>query len=194
MLTLDLGRRVELVSMDPHCHDISVSLYLSGGRYRIHTYSRREVGQHRVAFLRAAMAVLGAMTAQGDELAFDCGHTHLAAVRRLFLTAAKLPTTAAMPSPSGLQTADRKTGKTIAAISHGQGVYEVPAEGPVKNGLRKLAEMEEREGLLVFPCGHSHDALIGLLLPRALNVRATLREEEMAATRGVLVAPSAQKE
>jgi hypothetical protein len=46
---------------------------------------------------------------------------------------------------------------------------------------------------LAFPCGHSHDALIGLLLPRALNVRAVLREEEAAVGRGNLVAPSQQK-
>ena len=64
----------------------------------------------------------------------------------------------------------------------------------MKNGLRKLAEMEDRGDILAFSCGQSHDPLIGLLLPRALNVRATLREEEAAATRGVLVAPSAQKE
>ena len=44
-----------------------------------------------------------------------------------------------------------------------------------------------------FVCAWPHDALMGLLLPRALNVRAVLREEEMAASRGTLVAPSAQK-
>jgi len=46
---------------------------------------------------------------------------------------------------------------------------------------------------VVFPCGRPHDELMGLLLPRALNARAALREEEMAASRGMLVAPSAQK-
>lgn len=194
MLTLDLGRRVELVSMDPHCHDISIALYLSGHRYRVHTYSGRESAQHRVAFLAAAMASLGEMTAGHGELQHPCGHTHLAATRRLFLTAAKLPTAPELPKPYPLETLDRKSGKPIAAIPHGNGVYEVPTESPVHNGLRKLAELEPRGTYLAFPCGQSHDALIGLLLPRALNVRAILREEEAAATRGVLVAPSAQKE
>jgi hypothetical protein len=32
-----------------------------------------------------------------------------------------------------------------------------------------------------------------MLLVRALNVRAVLREEEMSASRGVLAAPSAQR-
>ncbi len=194
MLTLDLGRRVELVSMDPHCHDITIALYLSGHRYRIHTYSRRESAQHRIAFLQSAMASLGAMAIDNHELLHTCGHTHLAATRRLFLTAAKLPTTVELPQPYPLETLDKKAGKPIRAISHGNGEYEVPTESPAHNGLRKLAELEPRDTRLAFPCGHSHDALIGLLLPRALNVRAILREEEAAATRGVLVAPSAQKE
>jgi hypothetical protein len=194
MLTLDLGRRVELVSMDPHCHDISLSLYLSGHRYRIHTYSHHEAAPGRVVFLRNAMASLGSMQADGEELFFACGHVHLAAVRRLFITVAKLATGADLPSPMPLETLDRKTGKMIEAHGSGDGVYTVPSEGPVKNGLRKLAEMEERGETLAFPCAVSHDPLIGLLLPRALNVRATLREEEAAANRGVLVAPSAQKE
>ncbi len=194
MLTLDLGRRVELVSMDPHCHDISLALYLEGHRYRIHTYSRHEAAANRVAFLRAAMASMGAMQIVDGQLAFSCGGIHLAAVRRLFLTVAKLSTGAELPTPMPLETLDKKAGSMIQAQSLGNGEYRVPTEGPVKNGLRKLAEMEDRGGTLAFPCGVSHDALIGLLLPRALNVRATLREEEAAATRGVLVAPSAQKE
>ncbi|MFN7931788.1 MAG: hypothetical protein U0R19_00600 [Bryobacteraceae bacterium] len=194
MLTLDLGRRVELVSMDPHCHDITLALYLQGHRYRIHTYSHHEAAAHRVAFLQSAMASMGAMQIDEGQLAFPCGHVHLAAVRRLFLTVAKISTGTELPVPMPLETLDKKAGKQIHAQSLGNGVYQVPTEGPVKNGLRKLAEMEDRGDTLAFPCGTSHDALIGLLLPRALNVRATLREEEAAATRGVLVAPSAQKE
>ena len=59
----------------------------------------------------------------------------------------------------------------------------------------KLAEMDEVSGTLdqvVFPCGQVHDALVGLLLVRAPNVRAVLREQEAVASRGVLAAPSQQ--
>jgi diacylglycerol kinase family enzyme len=77
----------------------------------------------------------------------------------------------------------------------GRLVYEGKALNlTVSNGLKKLAEMSAAEGRLAFGCGMPHDLLTGMLLPRALNVRAVLREEEMAATRGVLAAPSAQKE
>jgi hypothetical protein len=46
---------------------------------------------------------------------------------------------------------------------------------------------------VAFGCKQTHDSLVGLLLVRALNVRAVLREQEMTASRGVLSAPSAQK-
>jgi hypothetical protein len=93
---------------------------------------------------------------------------------------------------------DKKSEQKITVEPLGNGRYRVEADGPRKDaisgGLKKLGELEEPEpGVLAFPCGQSHDALVGLLLPRALNVRAILREEESAATRGVLVAPSAQK-
>ena len=61
--------------------------------------------------------------------------------------------------------------------------------------LAKLAELttsEEDETLVAFACGEAHDALLGTILPRALNLRQALREEELTASRGVLVAPSAQ--
>ena len=73
------------------------------------------------------------------------------------------------------------------------------ANGPGRGataGLKKLAETAPVEGAqdqVAFSCGHPHDALVALLLPRALNVRAILREEESAGARGMLVAPSQQK-
>ena len=53
----------------------------------------------------------------------------------------------------------------------------------VKNTLDKIA----------YPCGDTHDEMLGLLLIRAPNVRAVFREQDMAASRGVLAAPSQQK-
>jgi hypothetical protein len=62
--------------------------------------------------------------------------------------------------------------------------------------MAKLAQLDVRgedETTVVFPCGERHDQLVGLLLGRAQNLRQILREEEMAASRGVLAAPSAQE-
>ena len=66
----------------------------------------------------------------------------------------------------------------------------------ITGGLAKLADIslsEEGEDVVLFPCSGGHDSLVGLLLVRALNVRAVMREEDSAAGRGVLSAPSAQQ-
>ena len=89
--------------------------------------------------------------------------------------------------------------------SVGKGVYRVSADGEgrgaarrvaaIASGLMKLGEMErvgDSSDTVAFACGHSHDALVGLLLVRAPNVRVALREAEMDAARGVLSAPSQQ--
>ena len=105
-----------------------------------------------------------------------------------------------------LQILDKKSNRTITVTSQGNGLYRLAADGEeldkasrigaVANGLMKLGQMQvEGSGgdSVAFACGQSHDFLVGLLLVRALNVRAVLREQEMVASRGVLSAPSAQK-
>lgn len=208
-MTLDLGKRVELVPMDPHFHDISLALYRQehAGRpeYLVHSYSRREGAQQRLESVRHSMANLGQLVLEGDWLHFACASEHQAAARRTFLETAKLaPGVPAAPKP--LTVLDKKSGRNITVASLGSGAYQVTSDGPeegksaridaVTGGLVKLAELVPVEGCagqVKFPCGKSHDALIGLLLPRALNVRAVLREEESAGGRGLLVAPSQQK-
>ena len=182
--------RVELVGMDPQCADISVALYRRTGvevpLAVVHTYSDKPGAAQRVARIAEAMRVLGGMQAH--------------AARRVFLEAVKLDQ--ALPlEPRPLVIVDRKTGQTITAEKHGSGSYELVAEGvedgvpsraPVATrGMRKLAELPtpESETAFAFDCEHDHDALVGLLLPRAVNVRDTLREEEQIAARGLLAAP-----
>lgn len=196
-LTLDLGVRIELVSMDSHCHDITLGLYQQGAAFLFHSYSRHPDADARLHFLRDAAVTLGGLVKRGEQLEFPCGTVHKAAVRRVFLECAKLPTGADVAAKD-LAIFDKKSEQRIDVQSLGGGRYQVIGDGPrvaaITNGLRKLGELQEPEpGVVAFPCGQSHDALIGLLLPRALNVRAILREEESNATRGVLVAPSAQK-
>ena len=63
---LNLGERMELVSMDPHFHDISISLYRETGEdgvsgYLVHSYSGKEGTAERLAFVMGAMATMGGM-------------------------------------------------------------------------------------------------------------------------------------
>jgi hypothetical protein len=207
--TCDLGSRVELVSMDPHCFNITIALYDqsngSGPRYLVHSYSSLPAARARLDAVKRAMQVLAALEARDGSLAFSCGDKHQLAMRRAFLEACKLSSEA----PAGVRpmsVPDKKLEAAATVRSLGNGLYELTTEknGPdaaarleaIVNGYRKLAEVEAVPGQpkqFRFSCGQPHDELVGLLLPRALNVRAILREQEMAAGRGTLVAPSAQK-
>jgi hypothetical protein len=212
---MSVGHRVELVPMDAHCRDITVALYRRDDAEvpigLVHTYSRDPDAAARVAFLARAMVVLGGLEPvrdrderPSDAFSFACCAWHTAAIKRLFLEAAKL-SSADEPLVRPLETIDSKSGLTIRVVPLGAGQYRVTADGDtdeaaarassVASGLVKLAELERSEDQTVvgFPCGWDHDPLVGLLLVRALNVRAVLREAELTASRGVLVAPSAQE-
>lgn len=206
---LDLGRRIELVSMDRHCADITVGLYraVEPPRATVHSYSGRDGVEARLAWLGSTMAILAGL--DGDPAVprtvwFSCGDWHELGVRRTFLEACKLdPALPALPRLLALD--DSRSGQRLTVVSLGHGRYQVEGSAvaagetdravAVAAGLVKLLDLELDEGaptVVRFRCGSPHDTLVGLLLPRAINVRATLRELEAAAARGLLVAPSAQ--
>ena len=207
---VNIGRRIELVPIDPHFKDITIALYRQqqGERavFLVHTYSRIEGTATRIEDVVQSMKILGGMQETSDGmLYFPCGERHEAACRRVFLEACKLPLNTSI-EPRPLNTLDKKSKLTITVDSVGNGTYRVKSNGEgrgaerrvsaIAGGLIKLGEMEvaqENEGnSVVFPCGQSHDALVGLLLVRAPNVRVIMREEESSASRGVLSAPSQQ--
>lgn len=207
---VNIGRRIELVPIDPHFNDITIALYRQqqGERavFRVHTYSRIEGAATRIEDVVQSMKILGGMQETSDGmLCFPCGERHEAACRRVFLEACKFePNTSVEPRP--LNTLDKKSKLTITVDSMGNGTYRVHSNGEgrsaerrvssIAGGLIKLGEMEASEenedNTVAFACGQSHDALVGLLLVRAPNVRVILRQEEASASRGVLSAPSQQ--
>ena len=213
---VDIGRRIELIPIDPHFHDITIGLYQQQitdpnlGKafpaFLVHTYSQISGATERIEEVIQSMQILGGMLKTSEGLLyFPCKDAHEAACRRVFLEACKLASntqTEARP----LNILDRKSQLTITVDSIGSGIYRVTANGEgrsaarrisaIAGGLMKLGEMEDIEtdnkDTIGFACGHSHDALVGLLLIRAPNVRVVLREEEMGAARGTLSAPSQQ--
>lgn len=205
----DLDHRIELVSMDRHCDDITIALYVvgDGTMATVHSYSGRPSVAARLAWIAGAMGVVaGTRVADADlrTVGFACGTWHELAARRAFLEACKLdPSLPVEPRP--LETNDGRTRQFITVRPLGGGAYRVGAVAEDKTavdrapavaaGLVKLMDLgfEADDPTVVrFPCGAPHDELVGLLLPRAINVRAALRELETAASRGILVAPSAQ--
>jgi hypothetical protein len=208
-VTGDIGNRIEIVPMDPHFHDITLALYQqqttgAGEVFRVHTYSSIGGAHDRVAFVSRAMSILGGMQEVPDSvplLRFPCGDQHTLAARRVFLEACKIAPSAAI-EPRALSIFDKKSGQDVRVRALGAGSYDVIAgsdaarASAIAGGLAKLGAMSKSEtepAQVAFACGQSHDALVGLLLVRALNVRAVLREEEVQATRGTLAAPSTQQ-
>lgn len=213
---VDIGRRIELIPIDLHFHDITIGLYrqqitdATTGKdfpaFLVHTYSQIAGVAERIEGIKQSMQTLGGMLESPEGLLyFPCKDTHEAACRRVFLEACKFASdtqTEARP----LNILDKKSQLTITVDSTGNGIYRVTADGEgrgaarrisaIAGGLMKLGEMEDIEtdskDTVGFSCGQPHDALIGLLLIRAPNVRVVLREEEMGAARGVLSAPSQQ--
>jgi hypothetical protein len=209
-LTTDIGRRIELVPMDSHCQDITVALYCQqqdlGPAYKVHTYSDVEGSAARVDFLIEAMQILGSMELTTDHLLhFTCWSSHEFAIKRLFLEACKHDPSQPLTTKP-LHIADKKAGCNMRAGSLGNGMYQINAVGEgsglerrisaITRGLARLGELSMTEGIdnqAYFTCDTNHDALVGLLLIRAPNVRAAMREAEEASSRGILAAPSSQE-
>ena len=209
METIELGRRIDLLSMDPNFHDISISIYRTndgdGATYLLHSYSKRQGTQDRLEFLAAVMQTTGGMVTANDtplSLRFACGHAHQTALKRLFVESCKVKL-GMEPARRELMVLDKKNDLTIRADVLGNGRYRCSGDRDgareqrrvlaLAAGLGKLAELGVENQEVQFPCATDHHELIKLLLTRALNVRSALREQEAAATRGVLSAPSQQR-
>lgn len=213
MIRTDLGRRIELVAMDTHFHDITVALHRAAGpdgrpAYDLHSYSTRDGARERLTGIAAAMQEVAGMEPAPESplrVRFACGEAHEPAVRRAFVEACKLdPGQPIAPRP--LEVYDKKTDATIRVLAEGGGRYRAQADATgskvtrrvatVAGGLVKLAGMEPLPGSIDqvrFACGRDHDRLVALLLKLALNARGVLRQQELAAARGVLAAPSQQR-
>ena len=210
---LELGTRIELVSMYRHFHDISISLYERESHagvfeFKVHSYAGRAGVDRCIDYVISAMVTLGGMIRTGDDAScvrFTCGRQHRKACKRVFLEACKTaPGTELKFRPMSIF--DKKTERNINVDDLGKGAYRVDADGDengrarrisaIAGGFVKLAEMDfvdESGHEVTFDCNSDHNLLVGLLLNRALNVRAALREQDDSAGRGMLTAPSAQK-
>ena len=202
-----LGMRGELVSTDKYFRDISIALYAQqkddGGNFLVRSFATHDGVKPRIEFIVDTMQSLGGMQSVGEHrLQFPCGNQHLVAVRRVFLQACKeKPGETIQKIPLSLW--DKKSELTGTAECRGVGAYMLSADGDsgqrlmaLRNAMGKLADVETDEVVgeqFCFTCGHDHHALVGLLLQSAPNVRAVMREFEMNAAKGVLLAPGSQK-
>lgn len=206
----DLGTRIELVSTDKYFRDVSIGLYAreddAGWCFRVRSFASYDGLADRIGYIVSAMCTLGGMEPAGtaDTVRFPCGGDHLVAVRRLFLQACKEKPDSAPDAPV-LSLWDKKSELNVAAAAMGQGAYELSADGAegaerrltaLRNAVVKLADAQADDNAgnrFSFECGMDHDAMVGMLLQTAPNVRSVMREQEMNAARGVLAAPGSQE-
>ena len=188
------GRCLELVSMDPHFHDVSVSLYLKGDVCTVWSFSGKTGIQDSLRQVRDQMVALGGMVPvaeSANQARFECGDLHLRPVKFLLSRAVSRPPDYA-PSDD-LSIKDSKSALTLhfsGQQKDGRWVYGVTGEGDAPNpavrirmvvaGFVRYGEMEKvSDTEVAFTCGQRHDKLVRLLMPYSRNISSV---ESMMAT------------
>ena len=194
-----LGRCLELVSMDPHFHDVTVGLYYTGNVTTVWSFSRVPGIEGRIEQIRDRLVALGGLIpvdGTHDKAVFPSEAIFEKPLRFLFTEAVeKHPSIAPPDGPiTSPDTKSRLTFKVTGSQSDDKYVYTVTAEGEaprpqsriraVVGGYMRYGECERvAPDSFVFPDNVRHDEMARVLLPFARNVSAIenmLASEELA--------------
>jgi hypothetical protein len=194
-----LGNCIELVSIDPHFHDVSVGLFIKDGVMTISTYSTIDGVEARIEQIRDRCVKLGdveAVEGSTDQLRLVSDLYLDRALRFMFIAAVEKDP--AQELPSGRITApDTKTKLTLVvegAEEDGQYVYTVSTEGEAERAVMRVRAtvggfirysgcVRVDKNKFSFPDGKQYDNFARLILPLARNVSAVeaqLEADEMA--------------
>ncbi|MDG0865895.1 hypothetical protein [Candidatus Lucifugimonas marina] len=194
-----LGNCIELVSIDPHFHDVSVGLFIKDGVMTISTYSTIDGVEARIEQIRDRCVKLGdveAVEGATDQLRLVSDLYLDRALRFMFIAAVEKDP--AQELPSGRITApDTKTKLTLVvegAEEDGQYVYTVSTEGEAERAVMRVRAtvggfirysgcVRVDKNKFSFPDGKQYDNFARLILPLARNVSAVeaqLEADEMA--------------
>jgi len=192
------GECLELVTMDPNFHEISVSLFFKEGTFTLWTYSQKPGVDERIGKIRSQLVALGGMEAVAgtqSQARFPCGEVHARPVKFLTMQAVEKAPDYSLPRGPVKDLRSPLMLDVEAAAEDGRWVYRVTAEGEAPNldarlravtaGLIRYGEMEKAGDQLVsFPCGNRHDGLAKIVLPYARNVSQVEDTLDAAALRG----------
>jgi hypothetical protein len=194
-----LGSCIELVSLDPHFHDVSVGLFIKDGVLTIASYSTIDGIDGRIEQIRDRCAGLGdveAVEGTTDQLRLISDLYLDRALRFMFSAAVEKDPAAELPS-GRITAPDTKTKLTFVVEGSDEGgkyVYTVSTEGEAERaemrvraavgGFMRYSGCERVDkNKFSFPDGKKYDNFARLILPLARNVSAVeaqLEQDEMA--------------
>ena len=194
------GKCMELISMDPNFHEITVGLYFKDGTGTVWTFSGRPGVEKRVEEIRDQLVGLGDMVpVEGthNQARFPDGEVYVRPLRFLLRQAVEKPFGTRHPD-GRIEIKDLRSPLQVIATpeqAEGRWIYRITAEGEYKNpkmrvraitqGFVRYGEMEKVDvDAVTFPHGGRRDSLMRLILPYARNVTGTADMLEAEAMRG----------
>ncbi|MYB48471.1 MAG: hypothetical protein F4X72_04245 [Dehalococcoidia bacterium] len=194
------GKCMELISMDPNFHEITVGLYVKDGIGTVWTFSGKPGAEKRVEEIRDQLVTLGGMVpvdGTHNQATFPDGEMYERPLRFLLRQAVEKPYGTTHPE-GRIEIKDLRSPLQIITTPEeidGRWIYRVTAEGEYKNpkmrvravtqGFVRYGEMEKVDvDAVTFPHGGRRDELIRLVLPYARNVTGTADMLEAEALRG----------
>ena len=191
-----LGHCIELISMDPHFHDITVGLFLKDRLLTVWSYSTVPGTAERLRQIRNRLVSLGDLESverSSNEALIPPGDILLQPLKFAFREAVEKDPTVLPGGP--MEVPDNKSNLTFSVTGGDQAgvyVYTVTAKGDFPRaemrvkaavgGFMRYGECERvTPESFRFPDGLRHDGFVRILLPYARNVSAVermLAEEE----------------
>jgi hypothetical protein len=194
------GKCMELISMDPNFHEITVGLYMKDGTLTVWSFSQKPGVEGRVTQIRDQLVELGDMVpieGTHNQAKFPDGEMYNRPLRFLLRQAVEKPFGTKHPE-GRIQIKDLRSPLQIVVTPEevdGRWVYNVTTEGEYKNpkvrvravvqGFARYGELEKVGDYdVAFPHGGRRDGLVRLILPNARNVTGTADMLEAEALRG----------
>ena len=194
----ELGNCIELVSIDPHFHNISVGLFIKKGVLTVYTFSTVDGVDARIEKIRDRCVLLGdveAVEGTTNQLRLPSDLQLDRALRFMFIAAVEKDPNVELPA-GRITAPDTKTKLTFVvkgAEHDDQYVYTVSAEGEAERAsmriraavggfIRYAGCTRVDKDKFAFPDGRRYDKFARLILPLARNisaVEAQLEQEEM---------------
>lgn len=192
-----LGKCIELISMDPHFHDITVGLFVNNRTLTIWSFSTIPGTDERIRKIRDRIVALGdleSVSGTTNQALVPSGDILIQPMKFMFREAVEKDPDVL---PSGPIEAPDNKSTLIFTVEGGQQddayVYTVTARGEAARpesrikatvgGFMRYGGCERvTPETFRFPDGQQHDGFVRLLLPYARNVSAVermLEAEEM---------------